>query len=551
MLKSALLGAVLPLLLIAAGIAVFFLLEAPTPPKSTLPKPVAEELLPFMPRAEVAMVRMLAEKSETLDIRVNGSVVPYRELQLAAEVAGRIVEKDPDVRSGNYVKKGQVLFRIDPRDYQLELDRITQLRDQELASIKELQQDIENTQELVAVAAEEMKLADADVARLESLKAGISNAAELDQARRSRLSARNQQITLQNQVRAFEVRRTRIELAAKLAETQISQAKLNLARCEVLAPVSGRVVLDQVETDSYVQRGTNLLVIEDTEKVEVAANIRMEKLFWILDQPNLSTDELLNAARAARHELPPTPVEIEFKVAGRESIVYTWSAVLDRFDGAGFDPQSRTVPILIRVDEPNRVITDKGPFDDPGGPPMLVRGMFVDAVIKAKPTKPLMLVPKLSIKPASNSNVIWKFSPNQEALFATPIAKASLAEEEMKKQEPAEEEASKPDPALATNDEDSSEQKKTNPDDWETGYLEVIEQVRMVTAFWEEEDIDYWVCEVPKGKLEAGDFVITTPLPGIKADGSDPVRVEKAMMVDPPRELSSHAEIQKTGSEPS
>lgn len=40
--------------------------------------------------------------------------------------------------------------------------------------------------------------------------------------------------------------------------------------------------------------------------------------------------------------------------------------------------------------------------------------MFVEVVIEAKPATPLLLVPKLSVKPATGSNQIWKLPPTHK-----------------------------------------------------------------------------------------------------------------------------------------
>ena len=417
-----------PVILVAAGLGVWIGLPSPAPPKNELPPNTPAALMRFLPRAEVAMVRALVEESETLDMEVSGTIEPYRELQIAAEVAGRIVDKDPNLRSGNYVREGQVLYRIDPRDYELEVESLTRRRDQELAAIRELQQDIENAEALLEVAEQEQVLAAAEVERMERLGVGFSSAAELDSAKRSRLASMNQVVTLRNQVRTFETRRSRVELSARLAETELEKAQLNLSRTTIRAPVNGRIAIEQVEKDSYVQRGTQLLVIEDVEKMEVACSIRMDQLLWILDQPQISSDQLVNAAQVSRYELPPTSVDVVFRVAGREGTSYRWSGVLDRFDGIGLDPQSRMVPLRVRVDDPTRLIDEHGDEVKLKGPPILARGMFVDVVIKAKPASKLILVPKLGIKPASTANVIWKFQPDAQALSATPIAQRSIEE---------------------------------------------------------------------------------------------------------------------------
>lgn len=520
MLKNLILGTILPLALVATGLGVLFGLKPPAPAKNILPEPVPEELLRFMPRAEVETVRSLDELSDTLNLRVTGTVVPFRELQIAAETAGKVIEKNPLARSGNYVEKGQVLYRIDPRDYELEVERITGKRDQDLASVRELQQDIENARSLLQVAEEEMKLAEAEVARFENLGKNFSSAAEFDQARRSRLASMNQKVNLQNQIRSLETQVERRVLAAKLSETELEQAELNLQRTVIRAPVSGRVVNEQVEADSYVQRGTAMVVIEDTEKVEVACNVRMDQLFWILDQPDISTDQLLTAAQSTQLKLPPTPVNVDFQVAGRENAVYRWHGVLDRYDGAGIDPQSRTVPIRIRVDDPFNITQADGSPVEASGPPMLVRGMFVDLEIQANPSTRLLLVPKLSIKPASNANVIWKFSPDPEAVFATPTAMAAIEASKSG-------ETSKPAKEPSEEQKAAKEDAKLDPNDWETGFLTVVDGVRMVTSYWGDEGIEYWVCEVPAAELGPGDRVVVSPLPGVKADGTDPMRVAK------------------------
>ncbi len=531
MTKDILLGAILPLLLVAGGLGLVFGLKAAPPEENKLPPITPQGLMPVMPIADVESVHSLSEKSQTLDIEINGTVVPFREIELAAEAAGRIIEKDPTARSGNYVKQGQILFRIDPRDYELEVERLIRKRDQELAAVEELNLDIENSKLILEVAEEELKLASDEVKRLESIGRNFSSAAELDQVKRSRLTSLNQRVSIQNQIRAQESRRSRLELAAKLAETELEQAKLDLQRTVIRSPVDGRVVRDQVEADSYVQRGTPLVMIEDTSKVEVACNIRMDQLYWILDQAALSAEQLVNAAQAARYELPPTQVEIQYHVTGRESFVCKWEGVLDRFEGAGLDPQSRTIPIRIRVDHPERVTTDSKQPMESGGPPMLVRGMYVQATIKAKPATNLMLVPKLGIKPSSGSNIVWKFTPDDQAMFETTLAKRALAAESERAGTGASSNPNGDGEARGGKRSENSGGGKAefDPDDWVGGFLTIVENVRVVRAYWDpDEKIDYWVCEVPENQLAVNDQVVVTPLPKVKGDNRDPIRVQRS-----------------------
>ena len=562
-LKNLMLGLVVPLLLLLVGVGVFVGMRPKEPSTFSGLKGDRASLLGAMQGAEVQRVRALSELSETLDIEVTGTVVPYREISLAAEVAGKVIEKDPSVRSGNIVQKGQVLLRIDPRDYELEIERLTQRRDQELASLAELSQDMQNTESLIENAKQEVDLAQAEVDRMQNLNRSVASQSEVDKARRSYLTARNQQLTLQNQLASLRTRRERLQLAIKLAETELTQAGINLERTTVRAPVDGRIVSEQVEKDSFVQRGTALLMIEDTEKVEVAVNLRMSQLYWVLDRNVVSSDSLLNAAQASRYELPPVPVKLRYSLSDRERLVFEWDGVLDRYDGTGLDPQSRTVPVRIVVDEPGKFRVNGRPAGeaDYSGPSSLVRGMFVDAVLQAKPATRLLLVPKLAIKPATLSNQIWKFVPDETA-FDVVKKDNAVAETEAAVASADVAEPSPPTPADDKADSTAPAAEKLDPSQWQAGFLKVIDGVMVVGAFdaaIEEKDIkvplpaeaasaeeteaeeteaeeteaeepearvEYWICEVRDGALAPGDQVVVTPLPGIEGDGWDTVRIK-------------------------
>lgn len=516
MLKKAIFGFLAPTFLIGASVGAFMSLRSVEPPRALpLGSDVASQLS-VIPVVDVRQVCALTDSSDTLNIQANGTVVPYREVQIASEVAGRIVEKPAKTRSGNLVKKGQLLFRIDPSDYELEVKRLQQLGEQESATLGELNQDIANAQKMLTLSDEEMKLAEAEVKRIESLPNNFASRTELDAARRARLTSMNQRTTIQNQLQTFETRRRRLELAEKLVATQLEQARLNLSRTEVLAPVDGRIVKDQAELDSYVQRGSPLIMLEDTQKIEVACSVRMDQLYWIFNQVESSADPSLNPSNAS-FQLPPTPATVGFRIAGRESILYQWQGVLDRVEGAGFDPQSRTVPCRILVDNPNQV-TIQGNTNDQtrSGPPSLVRGMFVEVQLHARPADRLLLIPKLGVRPG---NLVWVYRPDP-SLLATAEDSAAPS-------------------AINSNVVLAEKQKLANdriasikPEEWEVGRLEVLKETQVIGPFQSqsksdsETSDDYWICEVKGDVLQAGMFVIVSPLPGVRGDGTDAIRVQ-------------------------
>ena len=114
--KSALRAAV-PLFILAVGIAGYGVLTAR---RAVEKRPAPSDAAPLVETSEVMA------HGNGLDIDVDGVVVPYREIAMAAEVAGRVTKKATNARAGNYVARGTLLLQIDPRDYELAVKQLRQ-----------------------------------------------------------------------------------------------------------------------------------------------------------------------------------------------------------------------------------------------------------------------------------------------------------------------------------------------------------------------------------------------------------------------------------------
>jgi multidrug efflux pump subunit AcrA (membrane-fusion protein) len=289
-----------------------------------------------------------------------------------------------------------------------------------------------------------------------------------------------------------------------LADTQLAQANVNFERSEIKSPISGVIVSESVQEDSYVQRGDKLCVIEDTEQVEVSCNLRTDQLLLILDQlaEGGLKDPSSQVLRSSSYELPPTPVQISYQVAGRSDVVYQWNGKLSRYEGIGLDTQSRTVPVRITVDNPRDVRRNGVPITEEGngGLPALVRGMFVDVKIQTKPKQSLILIPKLGLKPGGQ---LWTFEPQ-----ATSDVQAQGAEKTVV-----------PDLNLS------------NPDDWVIGKVKVLQGIKTIRILRVPHlaDGEYWIAESAEG-LTPGTMLVTSPLANLIGDGSDKVRTAKQTM---------------------
>ena len=383
-------------LAVAAAAGLMLLREKPQPPERTSSDPV---------------VATVVVESDTggFEIDVDGFVVPHRRISLAAEVAGRIVEKnDALCCAGRYVTAGTLLARIDDRDYVLEVRRLKQEERQAKASLKELSDELVGTYALIELSKEDVAIQEGELDRLRRLGRNVS-ITELENAKSKLLAARRMLTDLQNQHRLQETRKERLQAAIDLVTSRLEKAKLDLERTRIVAPVAGMIVEENVEQDDYVQRGSPLLTIEDTSKVEVKCKLELGDLYWIwgrqeaqaaVSDPNL-------------FQLPAQPnVTVTYELPGWQHRHYHWKGRLDRFEGFGLDTRTRTVPCRVVIDEPRRHDTE--------GPPVLLPGMYVTVRIPVTPDTRLLRVPERALRPG---NVVWRVRNDRLDLVPVELVK--------------------------------------------------------------------------------------------------------------------------------
>ena len=426
-----------PLAILAGSGLVFFALGARPEPKRK-GEARQKKLL-----VETVAVRALGDE---LVLETTGEVVPHAEIAIATEVGGRILRKHERLRVGESVTRGQLLIEIDPERFNLEIARLTTIRDQAESDLAQIDRDEKNLAGLIELARESHRLSALDRKRAEELLAqSATSDAEVNLTRKAELTSRDALQRMENELRDIDARRTRLTLARNLASIQLKQAELDRDSAVLRAPVSGIVVAAPIEDHAVLQAGQQIAVIEDTSQVEVHCHLTMDEMYWVwnhtLDDepvhhtPNRFTSPTRGSQRelallAAGDEfplsLPPVPdrdvpdhprgearslpaihTDVVFELGGEE---FKWNGTLARIDGAGLDSESRTVPCRVVVERPTRDTSRSG------GPQTLMRGMFVSCRIHTRPRRQMLTVPEIGIRPG---NEVWLMRDGQ--LHVEPI----------------------------------------------------------------------------------------------------------------------------------
>ena len=529
-----LLNVIAPALILLAGFVVVKVLGTVTPsqrpPLDRSPAGILKSLTPV----RTVAVRSLAATGQPLRLQADGEVVPYREAVVAAEVAGRIVSKSDRCEAGQFVRAGDELMQIDRTDLQLEVERLQRAQEQAYESLGEIDAEIAGTNRLIEVAKRDVQLQIREVRRQRNLPEGFNTGRDIDAAEKALLNAEQALVTQQNRLESLKAQRSRLEASERLAATQLKAAEVNLQRTKITAPIDGIIVNENADVDSFVSRGTALLTIETTEKVEIDSNLRPDQLYWVLNQQTTAGRDEIQANRFAGYEIPETPAIISYELSGLENQTYRWKGRLVSYDGIGLDPQTRTVPVRILVDDPRQnVDADGNPVDVPGSP-ALVRGMFVLISLQIEPTANLVVVPAAALQPG---NRVLEFIADPSVLeIASVPTKPAGADNELDNG-PGNEPDNQPErvegsAAIADTGSDAGSDGTAVVDNsdpgedgfdvaaWRPGRIVLRRNITPIDSLSPSEDATdnsdrdrrQWVCEVPEGTLGDGSEVVVSPV---------------------------------------
>jgi membrane fusion protein, multidrug efflux system len=282
--------------------------------------------------------RYLASYEDTDDAQIDGHLN-----SISARVSGHVAKLL--VQDNQYVQAGTPLVQIDPKDYQVALDRAKADYDDALAlaaaarvnvpitsvntssQVSSAQADVENAQAGIAAARQQYEAANAQLAQAEAnnvkaqddlvryrqlvdkqevsqqqydqaLAAAKADAAAVNAARASALAAEQQvhqaqarllqaeaevraALTRPQQVAAIKSRAQSALAEVDLKKAALDQAQLNLSYTLVVAPVDGVVTNRTVEVGQNVSIGQEMMRVVNLDDIWVTANFKETQLKYM------------------------------------------------------------------------------------------------------------------------------------------------------------------------------------------------------------------------------------------------------------------------------
>jgi HlyD family secretion protein len=214
--------------------------------------------------------------SLTAAVSATGTINPVTAVQVGSQVSGQLKEIYVDFNSE--VKKGQVIARIDPESFALRVNQA--MADLESARATVLTQRANVAALQAEVSRAKVTLADAEreFQRNKTLhEKNFVSAAALDKSEFGYRNAQELVKTAEAQRAVGESQVRNAEALVKQRESQLSQAKVDLDRTTIRAPVGGTVIKKSVEPGQTVaaslQAPELFVIAQDLREMQVEASI--------------------------------------------------------------------------------------------------------------------------------------------------------------------------------------------------------------------------------------------------------------------------------------
>jgi membrane fusion protein, multidrug efflux system len=213
---------------------------------------------------------------------------------IAPKVSGYIA--DVLVADNQPVKAGQVLTRIDDRDFKAALHQAQADVAASEAAVKNLNAQIELQEPLIQQQAAEVSATEANLRFAQQERARYddlmkSGAGTIQRAQQTDAALRSQTAQLQQSKAGLIAASKRIEVLATQRAQAIAQvdraraleqqATLNLSYTQITAPVDGTIAARTLRVGQYVQAGTQLMAVVPLDAVYVVANFKETQLTYV------------------------------------------------------------------------------------------------------------------------------------------------------------------------------------------------------------------------------------------------------------------------------
>lgn len=343
-----------------------------------------QEVLPEFPKkVQILTIKPLEVLPRTLSY---GHVEPDSIWEAVAEVSGKIIEMEPELKKGALLKKNTLLFKIDSKDYEYAVAQIEAEISNIKAQLEETTIRQNNTESSLRIEQDALNFAQTELERLRKLKNQntVVSQSTVDKQEQSVLGYSQSVQNLKNSLNLFPAQKKVLAAKLAVAEAQLKSAQLNIERTTIILPIDARVSEVLIEKSQFAKQGQVLVRVDSIQRAEISAQIPIEQAKNLVvpdEQINIQNLDLKKIIQSMNLKATVRMYAGTFKIE--------WEARLLRISES-VDPQTRSIGFIVAVDQPYQQAKL-------GIRPPLMKNMFVEVELQGKKRSSCFVVPRSAL----------------------------------------------------------------------------------------------------------------------------------------------------------
>ncbi|MDY0212880.1 MAG: HlyD family efflux transporter periplasmic adaptor subunit [Desulfuromonadaceae bacterium] len=280
-----------------------------------------------------------------------GTAKPQRVWRAVSRVQGFILETSLDLRSGSFVESDDLLLRIDPAEYLLEIEKLKAEIDKTEASLMELVDQELNDRLSLEIEEGGLRIVRQELERDEQLFIeDAGSQAEVDASRRALLRQQQSVQGLKNHLNLIPSQRRSLKAELAAARVRLAAAKLNLSYTEFKAPFNARIGEVNLQPGQFVSIGQELFEAYDTDVSQIEAQVSFSQIQKLLADEKYQT--LKSDFQKGRADIETLQRILQVRVIQRSGpIKWEWPGRVMGFRET-VDIKTRMYGLIVEVDDP-------------------------------------------------------------------------------------------------------------------------------------------------------------------------------------------------------
>ncbi len=332
-------------------------------------------------------VNVVTAQPMTIIPRVTGYgyVQPTETWEALPEVSGKIVEIHPELEKGAFIAKGDLLVRIDPQSYDFAESRGVASVMSVDAQLKELAQQKKNTEKLLDIERQKLKLTKQELERNKRLyEKGVISPSDLEKQEKNMLAQQTGVDSLINTLQLIPSQETALQAKKKSDVSNLSERRLDIEKTVIRAPFNCRISAVNIELNQFAPAGIMLVKAVNISRVEIPVQLSPADLSNLLspkigEQSPLTFTKLnMDAIRKLIGISATVRVPLFNKKAKWEGSFRRTSDSIDLDTGA--------ITVYVAVDQPYEKVI-------PSERPPLVPNLYTEVELSGRPRDNRFVIP--------------------------------------------------------------------------------------------------------------------------------------------------------------